>query len=160
MSWLVATASWNGETAARENLEDQGFCPYFPKFRERRVVRGRWTDVERPLFGRYFFIHFVDRWRSILGTRGVSGLFLCGDSPSKVRDEIIDEIRGREVKGYVPVTVETLRVGQAVRVGSGSFEGHLGIYQGMSNRDREIVLLSLLGRQCKVHLAAGSLVAA
>jgi transcription antitermination factor NusG len=45
-----------------------------------------------------------------------------------------------------------------VRINSGSFCGFTAIYQGMSPRDREIVLLEMFGRETRIELGAGDLV--
>jgi transcription antitermination factor NusG len=45
-----------------------------------------------------------------------------------------------------------------VRISSGSFCGFNAIYQGMSPRDREIVLLEMFGRETRIELGAGDLV--
>lgn len=162
--WVVAVSHWNQESEAGSRLEQQGFQCYFPKFIDVVVVRGRRTEREQLLFGRYFFVNFIDTmWRSILGTRGVSDLLRHGEAPSVLRDTVIDEIRGRERNGYVivpPHVKKSLHKGQAVRVKIGPLVDKIGIYQGMTRRGREIAALSFLGKMTRVELAAGSLVAA
>jgi hypothetical protein len=40
---------------------------------------------------------------------------------------------------------------------SGSFEGRIAVYQGMSGRDRERVLLDFLGRSVRAEVRVGEL---
>jgi len=76
-----------------------------------------------------------------------------GEMPAQLSDEIITSIRGREIDGIVVLPrAPRLRYGQPVRVLRGSFEGKIGIYHGMIGRDRERILLDLLGRKVSVIL--------
>jgi transcription antitermination factor NusG len=63
-------------------------------------------------------------------------------------------IRKREVNGFVklPMPDRRLKPGQKVRIVSGSFAGQIGLYQGQTSRDRERVLLELLGQAVPVEL--------
>jgi len=154
-------AQFNAERRAEENLISQGFDCYFPKLKEIIVVCGRKVEREALLFGRYFFVSMLDTWRSISGTRGVTGMLMMGDRPSVVTDEKIDEIRGRETNGFIVMEPpQKLRRGQHVRVESGPFYGLTGVYAGMSRGDREIALLNFVSGKIRVEFAVGSLVAA
>lgn len=161
--WVVAVAQWNMEDRARSHLEQQNFSCYFPKFKDVSYSSGRRTEHERHLFGRYFFVKMVDEWRKISGTRGVVDLLCHGENPSVVPDAVIDEIRCREVNGFVDVPQARknyLFKGQSVRVGHGLLVNHIGIYRGMTRRGREMAALSFFGNVRHVELAAGTLVAA
>jgi transcription antitermination factor NusG len=76
-----------------------------------------------------------------------------------VRDNVVELIKAKERGGIVRLPdPKRLQPGARVRITKGSFEGHFGIYAGMSGKDRERVLLELLGRKVNVDLAAGSFV--
>jgi hypothetical protein len=47
-----------------------------------------------------------------------------------------------------------IAIGAKVRITAGPFGGHLGLYQGQSTRDRERILLSMLGGQRPVLIAS------
>jgi transcription antitermination factor NusG len=66
----------------------------------------------------------------------------------------VNQIRKREQKGLVklPKVSQVLKKGQRIRVIRGNFEGHIGLYEGMSGKDRERVLLELLGQAVSVEL--------
>ena len=86
---------------------------------------------------------------------------MSGEAPAHMADDIIDAIRGREIDGLVTLPrAPRLKPGQKVRVVRGSFEGLVGIYDGMSGIDRERILLDLLGRKVQVTLAGRDVVAA
>lgn len=142
--WSVAQTETRRENTAAQFLADQGYSTYLPKIRiaHKRIV---------PLFPSYLFVRIVDRWWNVNKTIGIIGLLTAGDHPAQVRDGIVETIRAKERGGIVRLPPpQGLREGQQVRVLRGSFEGHIGLYQGMSGKDRERVLLDLLGRKVPV----------
>jgi hypothetical protein len=68
---------------------------------------------------------------------------------------LLDDIRKREVGGYVklPTPPKRFAHGQRVRIVCGPFEGHFGLYDGQAPRERCFVLLSLLGGQTRAEMA-------
>jgi transcriptional antiterminator RfaH len=116
-----------------------------------------------PLFRGYFFCRIVDRWRSINSTFGVLCLVRVGDCPAKCPDHEIDSLKAMiDGRGYVrlpegcgsPVK-RKIALGAKVVVTGGAFNGMRGLYAGQSTRERELVLLNLLGGQRPVAIAAG-----
>ena len=76
-------------------------------------------------------------------------------------DALIEEIRSRAHKGLIELPKPPrVQPGDAVRILRGPFEGKLAIYAGMKPRARVEVLLSLLGSQQRVMLAADAVEAA
>ena len=61
--------------------------------------------------------------------------------PRTCRDDVVDDLHAREVNGVI--RLPPLRVGQTVRIVRGSLRGRLAVYDGMSGRDRDRVLLTL-----------------
>jgi transcription antitermination factor NusG len=77
-----------------------------------------------------------------------------------VPDQVIDEIRRREVRGVVELPKPPgLEVGDRVRVTRGPLVGLTGLYQGMNGRQRVDILLSILGGACRVTLAKSDVAA-
>jgi transcription antitermination factor NusG len=78
-----------------------------------------------------------------------------GCSRARVPDAVIDEIRSRERDGIIELPKPpAARLGDAVRILRGPFEGRLAIYAGMKPRARVEVLLALLGSRQRMTLAA------
>ena len=75
-----------------------------------------------------------------------------GDSPAKVPDAVIDEIRSRERNGVVelPQPPSDFRPGQQVRIVHGVLARKLAIYSGMKSSERVEILLAMLGAQQRV----------
>ena len=134
---------------------DGGFEVFLPLVQTKRAFQ--------PLFSGYFFCRIVDRWRSINSTLGVLCLVRVGDCPARCPDHEVDSLKAMiDGHGYVRlpeargVPVERkIAIGAKVRIASGPFGGLSGLYAGQSTRERELILLDLLGRQTPVTIAAG-----
>jgi transcriptional antiterminator RfaH len=144
--WAVVQTEAQREHITRLLLMRLGFETYTPRIKIRNRIS--------LLFPTYIFVRIVDRWYPILWTAHVVRLLMAGDKPACLKDEIMTNIRKREINGFVklPMPDRRLKPGQKVRVISGSFAGQIGLYQGQTSREREKVLLELLGRQVPIEL--------
>ncbi|OLB76387.1 MAG: hypothetical protein AUI16_08870 [Alphaproteobacteria bacterium 13_2_20CM_2_64_7] len=134
-----------------------GFEVYSPRIKAPRARREVGT---RPLFPGYCFILIVSQWWAARWSPGVIRIVLDGAVPARVPDQVIDEIRRREVRGVVELPkAPGMRVGDRVRVLGGPFQGHFGLYAGMRPHERIDVLLQLLGGACRVTLAKSDIAA-
>jgi transcriptional antiterminator RfaH len=135
---------------AKVALDRLGYESYLPLTKTRIVgVKAKIA----PLFPGYIFARIVaGRWYPIARTVGVVRVLMCGDSPARLSDSVIAEMRRGEVRGFVKLP-EPLKRGDRVRVTAGSFFGHVGLYDGQTSRQRERVLLELLGRLVPVELS-------
>ena len=120
-----------------------------------------------PLFSGYFFVRIIEQWRSINFCFGVLGLVRVGDCPSKMPDAEIEAIKAMIVGGFVrlpesrgsPVN-RKIEIGAKVRITAGPFGGMSGLYAGMSTKDRERVLLHVLGGQREIRIASNLVIPA
>lgn len=156
--WFAVHTQARGEAQARFNLMRQGFEVYLPRFLKRRRHARRTEMVPTPLFSRYLFVHMdtgAARWRAIQSTFGVSHLVCNGDLPAAVPDAIIDNIRSREddsgmvAMGNPPPPFDK---GQVVKVLTGPLAEQVGWFEGVSDEERVILLLELLGRKVQVRV--------
>jgi transcription antitermination factor NusG len=136
---------------------DGGFEVFLPLVQTKRA--------SQPLFSGYFFCRIVDRWRSINSTFGVLCLVRIGDCPARCPDREIEALKAMVVGGFVrlpeappPPVRRQIAVGARVRIASGFFGGMSGLYAGQSTRERELVLLNVLGGQRPVAIAANLVV--
>jgi transcription antitermination factor NusG len=147
MYWTVAQVETQRERIAHIALIRANFKTYLPRIQmnNNRIA---------PLFPGYIFVEIVDRWWPVRWSPGIISVLMSGDRPAHVTDEIIAEIQKREVGGFVklPKQDSGKRRGQKVKIIRGSFEGQLAIYDGMSGKERERVLLELLGQMVLVEL--------
>jgi len=152
--WTVVNTQPMCERRALWHLARQGFTAYAPKEKIIRMVRGRKTTCARFIFPRYLFVAIADQWHALFNTVGITRVLMTGDQPSKLPDGWVEDMRARERNGLVSLPKHRFKIGQRVEVGSGLLAGVKGLYQGMTSRQREIVLLETLGR---VELAPGLL---
>jgi transcriptional antiterminator RfaH len=157
--WGVVRSLPKREVFAAERLRmDQGFEVFLPLVQTKRA--------SQPLFSSYFFCRIIDRWRSINSTLGVLCLVRTGDCPARCPDREIDSLKAMiDGHGYIklpeaspPPARRKIAIGAKVRIASGPFGGMSGLYAGQSTRERELILLDLLGRQTPVTIGAGLVV--
>jgi transcriptional antiterminator RfaH len=151
--WCCTRLETRREGVAQHFLQLAGFQTFFPRVREQRVRRHRRVDVTSALFPGYAFVLITLQWHAARWAPGTLGLIMNGIQPARVPDNVIDDIRRREVRGAIelPKPAE-FRPGDPVRILSGAFEGHLALYAGMKPHERVEVLLALLGSQQRVTL--------
>jgi transcriptional antiterminator RfaH len=147
--WAVVAVQGNRNGIVQCQLTKDGFQTYDPKIK----IQNRRSA---SLFPGYIMVRVFSQWWKIRWCPGVRKILMSGDRPAKLADAIVDEIRNREVKGFVKLPkAPTLEKGQAVRVTHGMFAGHVAVYEGMDGSQREKVLLDLLGRVVRVSLLSG-----
>lgn len=149
--WAVAHVQSQREHFVRQLLMQARYETYMPRIK----VRSRIS----PLFPGYLFVAIADRWYPVIWTQGVIRLLMSGDQPAKLPEKVMNELRKREIGGFIklPAPVNRLRKGQQVRINRGHFAGQLGLCEGMSSKDRVWVLLSLLGRKVPLELPSRDL---
>jgi transcription antitermination factor NusG len=181
MSWFVVMSKPNQEFQTEENLlkardkvtRKKLFTVYQPKFEETYWERGRKRARPVPLLGSYMFVQFTDKWPQVLEVDGVSSVLRVNEAlriegispvlgterphgPLLVSDDVLQEIRGLEHKGFVV----GLQPAQPVCVREGLFAGALGRFCKFTPHGREVVFLDLLNRTVRTELPAKTLVPA
>ena len=144
--WAVARTLIRREKFAADHLEGAGFEIFAPK------------TTTGPLFPGYLFVRIGDVWRAIERTIGVLELVKFGDAPARCPEAEVEALMDRvDPDGVIrlapppqPVPRKPIPIGAKVRVA-----GLSAIYLGMTAREREKVLLEILGRQKEVTLPRG-----
>lgn len=149
--WYAAYTQAHGESRALRHLTEQGFDVYLPVYRRRRRHARRVDVVSVPLFTGYVFIGMDIEsvaWRVIDSTVGVRYLVRSGDRPAVVPKPIIDSLRAREDEnGHVNFSeTQLLSPGDKVRVVGGPFDNLVATFDRMTDRERVVILLELMGR--------------
>lgn len=132
--WAVARAVPQHDRLAAASVCQAGFEIFVPRIRERSGVRWRTT----PLFGCYFFVRIVDRWRAVDRAIGVLGLVKCGEAPAKCPDaEVAALLQRSDADGIVRLAARSplpsgtprpvLSPGAAVTIAGGPFRGFTGL---------------------------------
>jgi transcriptional antiterminator RfaH len=99
--WTAARTEPRREHVARHFLTLTGYWVYQPQIQERRGPGRVWTAS--LLFESYVLVLVPDdgRWWSIRRTIGIVSLIMSGQTPARIPDSVIAEIRGRERGGFV-----------------------------------------------------------
>jgi transcriptional antiterminator RfaH len=151
MPWWVAQTQPNRLALALGCLARLGYVTYAPRIVENRINHHRRVDVAAPLFPGYCFVQAMLQWHAAVAAPGI--VRLCrqgGDRPATVSDELVASIRQREHAGLVVLPERQFRPGVRVRVLTGPFRDHLGIFSDMNGNERVGVLLNLLGAERRV----------
>ncbi len=158
--WIVVNCLPHKESVALEHLGRQAFTCYCPMIR-RQVRHARRTyESVRPLFPSYVFVSLDfgrQSWRSLLSTRGVRGIVSCGEAPSTLRSDIIEQLRAREIDGAITRPTAPFRIGQRVSIVRGALDGLVATIVDLDEKDRIVVLLDLLNRPVRVSVKSESL---
>lgn len=165
MRWYVVQTQPNCELKAAQNLINQGYEIYLPRYLKRRRHARKVDLTAKPLFPRYMFVAIdmaTQRWRSIQSTFGVSRLVSNGDSPAVVPEQVLTALKAREDdKGFIQMNSRPVFAsGDRVRVLDGAFMDSFGLFSEMADRDRVSILLDMLGRKVRVLLDADMVAAA
>ena len=162
--WYVVQSQPRAEARAVHHLIRQGYDAYLPRYLKRRRHARKVDVVATPLFPRYLFVRFdvnAVRWRAIRSTVGVTHLVCQGDLPTPAPDGIVEDIRAREDElGFVSMARDVpFRRGEMVRICDGALAEQLGLFECVTDEERVILLLDVLGRQIRVKLPLDSIVA-
>ena len=119
---------------------------------------GQWHKSHKPLFPGYLFVKVGDEspnWPAINSTYGVARLVsMEHGSPTHVAPAIIQALRMRVGEGGTFQAIDTLGIGDQVRVFSGPFADKIAQIEAIPERDRIYVLLEFMGRYSRVELLA------
>ncbi len=165
LQWYAVHTQVHAESKANWHLRNQGFATYLPCYLKRVRHARQARERARPLFPRYLFLAMdiaAARWRAIRSTIGVVELVSHGDRPAPVPQTVIDEIRAREdARGLVVLPpAPAFGPGERVQINHGALTGQTGIFECVSDADRVVVLLELLGRQVRIRLPVDAVAAA
>jgi transcription antitermination factor NusG len=153
--WAVVQTISGHEEMVAERIERVGFKTLTPRARFRINDKLRIAAV----FPGYCFAKVEHRWYDIRWCVGVLRLIMSGEQPAHLPDTEVDKImREMDRNGLIKLpkakTLPSLVVGANVKILTGNFQGFAAIYQGTSPREREVVLLELLGRKVPIELHA------
>jgi transcriptional antiterminator RfaH len=159
--WAVVRASANHERLAWDSVGRAGFETFIPRIRIK--AGSQWKT--QPLFGCYFFARVIDQWRVLERSVGVVSVVKFGTTPAPCPDEEIAKLLERaDPDGIIRLNARPsssarhdFTPGAAVAVVDGALRGFDGVYVGQTARERELILLNILGASRPVEIAAGLL---
>src|SRR5262249_19841198 len=142
ITWWLARSEAQREHIACKSLRAAGAIPYCPRFYDRVLKR------RSPLFATYLFVRPGQLPpSSVRTTHGAHSPLSFGDHIATVPPDVISELRSRENRhgNIVLNQPQSFQPGDPVRFKSGPFAGLLAVFQEMTNHERVVVLIQLLG---------------
>lgn len=158
--WFAVQTKPFKEFYAAANLENQRFPTFLPRIRKTVRHARRTRAVSAPLFPRYLFVSLDlshDRWRSVIGTFGVSNLVTGGTRPLPVPPGLVESLIGATNHLSTLDLSDGLVPGQNVRFLAGPFAEMVGHLVRLDGRGRAQVLLAMLGSERNVTVPARDL---
>lgn len=155
LEWYVIRTKSHEEFKARLHYERQGYDVYLPLIR--KVVRHarRKTEVLRPFFPGYLFLHLdgsTADWVAISSTYEAIGPVRFGDRIVPVPEWVIEDLKQRECDGAIlldRVPQERLVPGAAIGVKVSDDLVASGIVYSAKGSSNIIALIELMGRVIK-----------
>ena len=161
MHWYLVHTKPRQEKCALDNLDRQGYQCYLPTLLCEKLRQGVFTLEDEPLFPRYLFIRlgrgdFAQSWAPIRSTKGVSRLVSFGVELAKVADSLVETLRVHEAS-IQNKPERFFKPGERVCLTEAPFAGMEGIYLIADGERRVMVLIELLSKQVRVHVAPANL---
>lgn len=155
--WTVVHTHARAENLAAQHLRRQGYEVYLPRYLKRRKHARKVEMVSAAFFPRYLFVAIDEEsaaWRPIRSTVGVAGLITRDERPVRVPDAVVGELRSREdAAGFVVEEPQpTFALGEKVLILDGPFADVCGLFNGLTDDRRVVLLLNLLGRNVKIRV--------
>jgi transcriptional antiterminator RfaH len=158
--WYLVHTKVRQEQVALTQLERQGYHCFLPLHPVEKLRRHKLQVVQEPLFPRYLFIQLdtdtqSQSWSPIRSTLGVSRLVMFGQTPGRVGDELIEQLRGQHT-AQAPAQA-LFQPGDAVTITQGPFAGIEAVYHMANGEERVMVLLDILSKQVKMSVSPADL---
>jgi transcription elongation factor/antiterminator RfaH len=153
--WYVVHTQPQRELQAAQQLENQDYRVFLPRFFKSRRHARKFETVLAPLFPRYMFIVLDlgrDRWRSVNGTYGVDRLLMRSGEPEPVPHGLIEQLTSGTAADGVVRCGPALKEGQTIRVTAGPFAELIGKLDRLDDQGRVRVLLEIMGGTVPVVL--------
>ena len=157
VAWYVAQLKPNAQDLATTNLRRQGFEVFHPVRRVTRRAGGAFRAALRPLFPGYLFVGAAEEGPALSrvnATRGVGRLVSFGAAPSPLPDRLVAGLRTRCDDADVLVELDTLGVGDRVRLLSGPFAEYVARVETLDEGQRLWAVLEAARTPTRVNILA------
>jgi len=143
-NWYVINTKPKKEFQVERLFVEGGFEIYTPKYSQDKQIK--------PFFPGYQFLNFEypEHYRLVKYTRGVKRIIGNESGPIAVSDEVIKQIKAREVNGLIELEKYGLEpdVGDEIEVMEGAMKGLRGVFQKeLTDKERVIILLNYVSYQ-------------
>ena len=154
--WYAIYTRSRYEKQVAEQIERKRVPVFLPLRLEVHRWQDRYQKVEVPMFRGYLFAQFAtnsaDR-TAILSTAGVVRIVGFGQEYTEVPGEQIEALRRLADERVLLHPHRYLRIGQRVKVASGSLAGMEGILVRIKRRERLVIAVDAIQQAVAVELA-------
>ena len=143
-NWIVLKTKPKKEFQVEKLFRAGGFEIYNPKYlHENRIL---------PFFNGYEFLYFEypSQYHMVQYTRGVKKVIGSRDGPIPINEEVIQNIKAREVNGFIELNKygEEPEIGDEIQVVEGPLKGLKGIFKSeLTHKERVLILLNYVSYQ-------------
>lgn len=153
-SWYLLYCKRGQLVRAQEHLQRQGVPNFSPMYQVEKIVRGKKSVIDEPLFPNYLFIE-LDPERvhttTISATRGVSHFIRFGKMPVTVPFSLIKNLM---MQPKLQMSAPSMpKCGDKVFITEGIFEGLEAIYAEPDGETRSILLLNLINQKVEHRIS-------
>ena len=157
VAWYVAQLKPNAQGLATTHLRRQGFEVFHPVRRVTRRAGSAFQATLRPLFPGYLFVGAdlaAPPLSKVNATRGVGRLVSFGAAPSPLPGALVAGLRARCDAAGVLGELNTLSVGDRVRLLSGPFADYVARVETLDAGQRLWAVLDAARNSTRVHISA------
>jgi transcriptional antiterminator NusG len=155
MNWYAVQTRSRHEKIVARHLEGQGFATFLPITIQLRQWSDRRKLVELPLFPGYTFVRMVyqpEQRLRVLGTEGIVAFVGMHGQGVPIPDQQIEYIQTLLTSEVPFESYPFLKVGQRVRICSGSLDGTEGILVGQESDRRLVISVELIQRSVSIRV--------
>jgi transcription antitermination factor NusG len=155
MNWYAVQTRSRHEKMVVRQLERQGFSTFLPLTSQLRQWSDRRKLVDLPLFPGYAFLRMVyqpEQRLRVLGTEGIVSFVGIHGQGMPIPDRQIEHIQTLLANKVPLESYPFLKVGQRVRIRSGSLNGTEGILVGQASDRMLVISVELIQRSVSIRL--------
>jgi transcriptional antiterminator RfaH len=142
--WFVLNTKPKKEFQVERLFYEGGFEFYCPKY--------KYDNKIKPFFSGYGFLWYdhPEQYRLVKYTRGVKRIIGNETGPIPIPEEMIQEIKAREINGYIELEKYGTEpdIGDEIEIMEGPLKGLRGIFRReLTEKERVIILLNYVSYQ-------------
>ena len=150
--WYALKVRTRSEHIASTALQNRGYEPFLPSYKETKRFCDRTKTLERPAFPGYMFCRFGASSRAqILSSPAILYIVSFAGQPAIVPAETIEAVRRAVAAGGQPS--KYMPAGLQVRITSGPLAGLEGVLLRTGKHNRIVVSVHLLQRSVAINVS-------
>jgi len=144
MTWYALQHKPGQGNRAVQHLQNQHVTCFYPKIAVEKIKGGKRLKKLEPLFPGYLFVNVEQDdpvWSKLRSTLGVIKVVSFANRPAPIPNEVIDHLK---LSLDSVAELGGIKVGQALTLHEGPFEGLNAIFEAYDGEERAIVLIEFM----------------